>query len=179
MDAYFRWLEASRFSVFLRESTSVFVYPGMLSAHAIGMGLAVGISFALAVRVLGVAPGIPPAELRRLSPLLWGGFVLNAASGVLLLLAYPTKALTNPVFYVKLVAVAAGAWSYRALQRETDVTWPATSAADDRGTAAGPDAAVAPGRLRLLAVVSLVSWAVAITAGRLLAYTYHRLFADF
>lgn len=157
MDGVFRWLEASAFSVFLRESTSVFVYPAMLSAHAIGMGLAVGISFVLAVRVLGLVPGIPPAELRHLSPVFWGGFVLNATSGVLLLVAYPTKALTNPVFYVKLAAVVAGAWSYRTLQRGAD-----------EGD-----------HVRWLAILSLLSWVVAIAAGRLLAYTYHRLFVDF
>jgi len=176
MNAWLRWTETSAFSTWLRESTSVFAYPAILSAHAIGMGLAVGVSFALAVRVLGVARGIPVAELRRLAPLLWGGFVLNAASGVLLLIAYPTKALSNPVFSVKLAAIAAGIWTYAILDRRTGR--PASAQGDET---AGGEAAdrVWRSRLRLVAVASLVSWAAAITAGRLLAYTYHRLFVDF
>ena len=39
---------------------------------------------------------------------MWAGFWVNAVSGVLLLIAYPTKALTNPLFYVKLVLIAIG-----------------------------------------------------------------------
>ena len=39
---------------------------------------------------------------------MWTGFWINAVSGVLLLIAYPTKALTNPLFYVKLVLIAIG-----------------------------------------------------------------------
>ena len=41
----------------------------------------------------------------RFLPFLWAGFWLNAASGVLLLIGYPTKAL-NPVFYLKLTLIA-------------------------------------------------------------------------
>ena len=51
--------------------------------------------------------------MRRYYRAMWAGFWVNAFSGVLLLIAYPTKALTNPVFYLKLaliaVAIVAGA----------------------------------------------------------------------
>ena len=80
----------------------------MLVLHAIGMGFAAGISVAFDLRVLGVASQVPFAAMRRFFPVLWAGFWLNAASGVLLLAAYPTKALTNPVFYLKLVLIAVG-----------------------------------------------------------------------
>ena len=36
---------------------------------------------------------------------MWAGFWINALSGILLLIAYPTKALTNPLFYAKLVLI--------------------------------------------------------------------------
>ena len=49
---------------------------------------------------------VPLGELRRFLPILWAGFWLNAVSGVLLLIGYPTKALTNPVFYLKLTLIA-------------------------------------------------------------------------
>ena len=83
----------------------MFAFPGILVLHAIGMGFAVGVSAALDLRILGVAPRVPLAEMRRFLPFLWAGFWLNAASGLLLLIGYPTKALTNPVFYLKLTLI--------------------------------------------------------------------------
>jgi hypothetical protein len=157
-DPVFRAIEASAFSVWLRESTSVFAYPTFLSAHAIGMGLVVGVNVALSLHLLGLTPGVPTRELHRFAPVVWIGFAMNAVSGVLLLLAYPTKALTNPVFYLKLVFIAAGTWLYVAADRRIH-----------RGDT--PNARTA--------IASLAVWASAITAGRLLAYTYHRLFVDF
>src|SRR5947207_4015452 len=112
MDPFFLWLEATPLSVWLRESTSVMAYPAILSAHAIGMGLAAGINAALALCILGVAPAIPIREFRRFVPLMWFGFWMNAASGILLLIAYPTKALTNPVFYLKISLIALALWTY-------------------------------------------------------------------
>jgi hypothetical protein len=44
--------------------------------------------------------------MARFLPLLWLAFAINVISGILLLIAYPTKALTNPLFYVKLCLVA-------------------------------------------------------------------------
>ena len=170
MDPLFRWLESSPLSVWTRESTSVLAYPAILSAHAIGMGLAAGVPVAMALHLLGAGrgtePGIPTRELGRFVRVMWMGFGLNAVSGLLLLVAYPTKALTNPVFYLKLgligLAVAIFASMTRRLSR------------DDALGSGRP-----PGPLRALAVSSLVCWAGAITAGRLLAYTYRRLLVDF
>ena len=63
MNAFLLWLEATALSTWVRESTSVFAFPAILSVHAIGMGLAVGVNVAMAVRLLGFAPGVPPSEL--------------------------------------------------------------------------------------------------------------------
>jgi hypothetical protein len=165
MDPLFHWIESSSFSIWTRESTSLLAYPAILSAHAIGMGLAAGVNLAIALHLVGVAPGIPTRELRRFIGVLWLGFWMNAASGVLLLIAYPTKAMTNPVFYLKLSLIAAGMGIYglidRRLFREP----------------AGKE--WSPATRRFIGIASLVSWTGAITAGRLLAYTYHRLFVDF
>lgn len=48
-----------------------------------------------ALRLLGVGPAIPTQEMSRFSGVLWIGFSMNAVSGLLLLNAYPTKALTK------------------------------------------------------------------------------------
>jgi hypothetical protein len=164
-DTFFLWLESTPFSVWTRESTSVFAFPGILSAHAIGMGLAAGINIALALHLLGVGSGIPTREFRRFIPLMWAGFWLNAASGVVLLIAYPTKALTNPVFYLKLSLIALAIWILAVINRRV-LRDPIR---EHEGTPAG---------LRFLAAASLVCWAGAVTAGRLLAYTHTRLTAS-
>ena len=106
MDPFLIWLESTPLHDWIIESPSLLAFPGILALHAIGMGFAAGLSTAIDLRILGVAPAVPLTEMRRLLPILWGGFWLNAASGILLLIGYPTKALTNPVFYLKLTLIA-------------------------------------------------------------------------
>jgi hypothetical protein len=165
LDPFLLWLESTSLSQWIVGSDSILAFPGILTFHAIGMGFAVGINAALDLRVLGVAPGVPLAEMRRFVPVLWFGFWLNAVSGVLLLIGYPTKALTNPLFYLKLALIAVGMILFVRISRRLF---------GSGGAATLPDAA-STARLRRLAIVSLVCWTAAITAGRLLAYTYTRL----
>jgi hypothetical protein len=159
VDPFFLWLESTALSRWIVESPSLLAFPGILALHAIGMGFAVGISAVLDLRVLGVAPGVPFGEIRRFLPILWLGFWVNAVSGTLLLIAYPTKALTNPVFYLKLTLIAVAMVLLVRISRKVFAT---------------VDPPISS-RLRNLATASLICWAGAITAGRLLAYTYHRL----
>jgi hypothetical protein len=165
LDPFLAWLESTSLSQWIVGSDSILAFPGILTFHAIGMGFAVGINAALDLRILGVAPGVPLSEMRRFVPVLWFGFWLNAVSGVLLLIGYPTKALTNPVFYLKLGLIAAGMILFVRISR---------SIFGGRSDATFQEAASSP-RLRRLAIISLVCWTSAITAGRLLAYTYTRL----
>ncbi len=164
MHPFFLWLEATTLSTWIRESTSVWAFPSILSLHTIGMGLAAGLSAAIDLRILGFAPAIPLLELRRFMPVMWIGFWINAVSGVLLLIAYPTKAFTNPVFYLKLTFIALALLGVRAITR---------SVFGD----ASLDLKPATRRCRWLAISSLLCWTGAITAGRLLAYTYRHLTA--
>jgi hypothetical protein len=162
MHSFFVWLEATGLSTWIRESTSVWAFPAILSVHTVGMGLVAGLNAAVALRILGVAPAVPLLEMRRFFPVMWLGFWANAWSGVLLLIAYPTKALTNPVFYVKLSFIALALVGVRAIVR------------DGFGDPS-LDLRPATRKCRLLAAGSLVCWTGAITAGRLLAYTYSHL----
>jgi hypothetical protein len=170
MNAWFLWIEETALSVWIRESPSLLAFPGILSAHAIGMGLAAGINAVFALHILGVAAGVPTRELRRFVPIMWFGFWLNAISGLLLLIAYPTKALTNPVFYVKLALIALALWMFLFMRRRV---FGATAPLDGRSIEGR-----APAALNLGAAAALASWAGAVTAGRLLAYTYGRLLAS-
>ena len=172
MNVVFIWLEATAPSVWLREATSVFVFPAILSLHAVGMALAVGVNAAMALRLAGVAPGVPMIEMKRFVPVLWIGFWMNTVSGLLLLLAYPTKALTNPMFYLKIALIGTGMWLFFRMSNVMFLEISAAKAA--AGARNGP-----VGRMseRTLGIVSLACWVSAITAGRLLAYTATRILA--
>jgi len=148
------WIESTAFSDWVRGAPTVFAFPTILSCHTVGMGLAAGINAAIAFRILGVAPNVPVQEMKRFLPIMWFGFWLNFVSGIVLLIGYPTKALTNPDFYLKLALIAAGVWLVGII-RDRIETFP-----------------------KGLAIASLICWGGAITSGRLLAYTYRHLMAD-
>jgi hypothetical protein len=162
MDAFFQWLETSAPSTVLRENPSIMAFPFILILHTVGLGFLVGANVAINGRVLGLARGVPVLSLRRYYRVMWAGFWVNLFSGMLLLLAYPTKALTNPVFFLKLAMIAVALWMARALRRRAEA---APIAAGTR----------APQTLRALALAGMACWLIAIVAGRFLAYTCTRL----
>jgi hypothetical protein len=142
------------------ESPSLWAFPGVLAAHTLGLGLLAGLNSALNLRLLGVAPRIPPAAFVRFLPVMWLGLWVNVVTGIALVIAYPTKALTNPVFYLKLALIAAALLMLRTMLQRV------------RG-AAGISRST-----KVIAAFSLIAWAAAITAGRLLAYTCTRMTVD-
>lgn len=160
LDPFFTWLESTAISHWIVESPSLFAFPGILAAHTVGLGLLAGLNAALDLRLLGAAPRIPPAAFLRVLPVMWFGLWMNVLSGLALLLGYPTKALTNPVFYLKLALIALALVILRRLLAVVRAGQP-----------------IEP-RTTVLAAVSLGVWMAAITAGRLLAYTCTRLTVD-
>ena len=156
---FFNTIEQTGLSTWLRESESIFSFYFILVCHTLGLALLVGVNSAVDLLLLGVASDIPLKPLKRFFPLMWLGFYVNAISGVFLVIAYPTKAFTNPVFYIKLTLIALAVTTLWAIQNRVF------------GDASLSEAAmVAKGRT--MAKLSLALWFGAITAGRLLAYTY-------
>src|SRR5438876_7430198 len=99
-------LEQLGFSEWIRESSSIFAFPSILLLHTIGMGVVVGISAGIDLRILGLAPALPLAPIEKFFPLLWVGFGVNAVTGTILLAADATTKLTNADFYVKMGFIA-------------------------------------------------------------------------
>ena len=151
-------LEQSGLSTWLRESPSVFGFYFILVFHTIGLALVVGPNAAIDLRLLGVAPDIPLPPLRSWFNLMWLGLAMNVTSGILLVLAYPSKAFTNPDFYIKLTLVGFAVWTLQRIKKQVF---------DDSSLSGAAMAASG----KRLAMWSLVLWAGVITAGRLLAYT--------
>lgn len=127
------------------------------------MGLVVGINIAVNLRLLGVSPRLPIAPLARLYPLHWAGALLIFLSGLALLLAYPAKALTNPLFYLKLITLCSGLVIARSFQLQI---------------ARQPQLPPYGNHTRMVAAIALVLWLSTISAGRFLAYTHSMLLAS-
>ena len=158
MDPVFAFIEHTDLSEWIRGSESVFAFPAIITVHAIGMAFLAGGSAAIDLRILGFAPNLSLGAMGRFLPVLWLGFAINAVSGTLLLIAYPTKALTNPVFYVKLGLIALGVGLVYRIGT-TVLRGPNVEQKLDK-------------HARTLALASLVVWVALITAGRLLGYTH-------
>jgi hypothetical protein len=152
-------IERSALSTWIRESDSLFSFYFILLLHTFGLALLVGANTVVDLRLLGVPSGLPIKPLKKLFRIMWMGFTINLISGIFLIIAYPTKALTNPIFYVKLSLITVALVVMSRIQRRVF---------DDPNLS--EDAMMARGAM--LARFSLVLWLGAITAGRLLAYTY-------
>ena len=159
MADFLLWLEATALSTWLREALTPLAFPTVLTLHTVGMGFLVGTNAAVDLRILGVASQMPLKPMERFFPVMWLGFGVNAFSGVLLLIAYPTKAVTNPLFYVKLTVIGLAVANIRLLKKHVF----GDPSLDERPISR---------KGKIIAGVSLLLWAGAVTAGRFLAYTY-------
>lgn len=159
---FLQTIEDTGLSTWLRESESPFAFYFILLFHTFGLALLVGANVVVDLRLLGVARGIPLAPLQRLFRIMWIGFSINAVTGVFLVIAYPTKSLTNWDFYIKMAVIGFAVW---VMQRLKTVVFADTSLSEADMMARGAT----------LAKWSLILWFGAITAGRLLAYTYKYL----
>lgn len=159
LPTFLQSIEGSSFSTWMRESDSPFAFYFVLLFHTFGLALLVGANSLIDLRLLGFFRSIPLAPLKRFFRIMWIGFGINATTGVLLLISYPTKALTNPDFYIKLTIIGVAIWILTKLQKNVF--------ADTTMTEADMMA-----RGATLAKWSLLLWVGAISAGRLLAYTY-------
>lgn len=130
-------------------------FPLTLSLHALGMAFLVGVHFALDLRIIGFAPKLPVHLITRFYPLMWVSFIVALISGLMLLLAYPAKGLTNFVFYFKMLLIALAFIVGRLLTKNILIQEIEIST-----------------RHKMLAILSIALWVSVIVAGRFLAYTY-------
>lgn len=126
------------------------------------MALVVGINIAVCIHVLMSAHQTAPSFFTRFYPLHWWGVIAIFLSGLALLAAYPAKALTNPVFYLKLVSLAIGLTIAKWFQNKLDIM---------------PRNEQQLRRSKVLACAALAAWLVTLFAGRFLAYTHSILLA--
>jgi len=150
------WLESLPLSVWVHESTSVWAQPTVLTLHTMGMGVLVGASWVLDLRLLGISRSIPLSDFRWVFRAVAIGLLVNVVTGILLFMGRATTWGVAIPFFIKIglvVAAAATLLPLRSYVLRSD-----------------PDQLEVSGNARLLAIASIAAWSAAITAGRLLAY---------
>jgi hypothetical protein len=152
------FIESTGLAIWLRESPSVLAYPTLLAFHTFGMAFLAGTSTAISLRVLGFASSVPLAPLRKFFPVMWIGLSISIVSGALLLMLDARLFLTMPAFYIKLAGVVTALTIMRVLR---------AGVLSDRADAATGSV---PRQAQVLAGAALISWVIAITAGRVTAY---------
>ena len=151
-------IENSAYAEWVRSSPSFFAYTWILSLHAMGLALIVGINTLVALRLLGFAPALSLPALRKLFPWMYVGFTVNALSGLSLLAANMSGILANTMFLLKLGFVLLAMINLE-LTRARIFDRPAVLGAPDLARRARP-----------FAIASIVLWGLAIASGRLTAY---------
>ena len=151
------WLESLPLSVWVHESPSIWAQPTVMTMHTMGMGVLVGASWILDMRLLGIGKAVPLSAYRWVFRTVAISLLVNLVTGILLFLARATLWGTAFPFLLKILLVVASAATLLPIR-----TYVLQS-----GDAIGETSASA----KRLAVISIAAWAAAITAGRLLAYT--------
>ena len=153
------WLEGTQASVALHES--IWVYPLVESVHVLTIGLFLGLTVMLDLRLLGAIMRSAPASqlIRRLLPWMIAGFVVMSISGALLFYADPVRTYLNVFFRLKvifLVVAGLNAVLFHRMASHTLGQWDE----DPRP----------PARARLAGGLSLALWAAVVVCGRMIAY---------
>jgi hypothetical protein len=146
--------------VWVRESPSIWAFTWILSLHAMGLAIIVGVNAIVALRLLGFVPEIKPQMLRKLFPWMYVGFTINAFSGLSLLAANLDNDAHNVMFLTKLTFIALAMINMELERNKVfeDPTFMAGGAI--------------PVSARKFALLSLFLWTMAIICGRLSEYPY-------
>lgn len=153
MDGVLAAIEQLQLASFLRSSR--WGYAGLNAAHIFAIGLLIGSTIALSLRLLGIWPTVGrQAVARVLVPIAATGLALALATGALLFSVRASEYAGLTVFRIKMVLVLAGLLS-------------AVLAHARHGLWLGRSARTA---LPEVGLVSILCWTSAIVAGRLIAF---------
>lgn len=150
------WLESSAVARLIHETT--WTYPLILSAHAVGMAVLVGIMLMINFCVLGFARDIPVAAMRPMLGIVLAALVISVVSGSMLFISNANAFFESGPLRVKALLLVVGGVLLWVASRQ----WPRT---DQRVPARSKRSGA-----RMLAALSVVVWIGVIVAGRLIAY---------
>lgn len=150
------WLENSSIALMVQES--LWGYPIVLSSHAVGMAVMVGLALMINFRILGMAPQIPISALKTMFRIAWVGLVINIISGSMLFVANADAFYESTPFRLKIILLIIGVTLLAKLSRRIF------------GPEAGGSDYIPTSRVKLMALISSIVWIGVIVTGRLIAY---------
>ena len=157
LDVFVQWLRATPASQWI--NTSTWIWPLCESLHFMGLSLLVGITGFFDLRLMGFFKRVPIAAARDLMPYALVGFALNVVTGLVFLTGLPEQYANNRVWWYKAgFLMVAG---LNALFYETRLS--------AKVLALGPGSDT-PTAVKLIGLVSLVSWFAVLYCGRMLAF---------
>jgi len=153
------WLASTSGSVALHESRYVFLV--VLTVHVLTLSVFVGTAVMIDLRLLGATMSrVPVSEVvTRFLPWTAAGLLLMVTSGALLFYAALLLRYNNLFFRFKMAALilaVVNAWVFHKTVYRSVADWDLNP--------------VPPRSARVVGGVSLVLWAVIVTAGRMMAY---------
>lgn len=154
------WLESTSLAAFVTQSS--WGFSALVAAHLLGLTLSVGLIFWMDLRLVGFGlRAVPVAVLyRRIAPWMASGFVVMGLSGGALFVGYAVPAYGNGWFRLKLAALFVAGVNALVYHARTSA-WVEHAAPDES----------LPLSAHVAGIVSMLSWAVVILAGRMLSYT--------
>jgi hypothetical protein len=159
LDAFCTWLKDTSFSVTLQSVE--WIVPAVQTVHILAIGAVAGAALAVAFRSLGLSgrDRTTSAVAAQFLPVVWGALPVLLATGLVLIVAEPARALENPVFWTKmsLLGTAMVVTAVYHLPLRRDPTFWDGSLTRKRAT-------------KVLAIASLLLWTGIIFAGRWIAY---------
>ena len=161
IERFLGWLGETPWSVSLLES--LYVWPFVESAHVLTLGLFVGTTVMMDLRLLGVAFRKVPVQsfTGRMLPWTHLGFIVMTVTGLLLFYSQPLGYYHNVFFRVKVLLLIAAGINAFVFHR----------GAHRRASEWGEDARP-PRPARIAGAVSLAAWTIVVVTGRLIAYNW-------
>jgi hypothetical protein len=159
LDSFCSWLAATPISQTIQ--TVGWIIPAVQTIHILAVAAVVTSALLIDLRLLGVRANDQSIAgvANRFLPFIWWALPVLLASGAILIVAEPARALQNPVFILKMGLLLAAAGVTLACQiplQTNEAFWE-----------------LSPGRkraARLIAAISIPLWAAIICAGRWIAY---------
>jgi len=157
LDLFATWLRGTSISEAIR--VTPWLWPLCEILHFFGLSLLIGVAGFFDLRLLGFMTRVPMSAAWTLMPWAKAGFALAALTGVTFFVGAPEQYINNPAFYVKvffLIVANLNAIYFEVIYRkqierkELEVD--------------GPSA------IKVIALVSIVSWFFVIYWGRMLPF---------
>jgi len=155
---FFQWLEATSWSVSMRESE--WIFPLIETVHVLALSVMLFPTALMDLRLLGLAMRRESISNVRsqLLPWIWSGFAVMIVSGIFVMWSHPVKYYNSPFARAKvvlLVLAGVNAMMFEWTARRKVPTW---------------DQGLTPFRVKCAGAISLLIWIGVVVMGRAIAY---------